>query len=773
MLVDLYSYIGYMLRVYGVLCVLLFVIPLSMWKVYLAKKSLGEKFLFCLITQTAFLVNIVLLLGFLEICTPYTLTLSIALEYCLVRWTYSDRQFFKRLRGDMELVQQVIQRRKTRSYLWRVLLGRALNKWRDIRRSAAAAWKTLYHRKGEIIFLLVVCGYNILFLTHNLYIYHSYQFPDTPVHLSWGYELEHGTLFYAGIYPFAMHCMLFTVRVLSGIPLREVVLYYGAFQTVMLILSMYLLARRVFKWKWTPCLVMVFFSIMLNQGRYGASLPQECGMFASASMFYYLLGYLRQRREKHIVQGDSKLRSIFRINQYLTRKSLDYNFWMLVLSVSLIISFHFYTAIAAILLAVAVVSAHFTTFFKKQYLVPIVAAALAGAMITLLPFAACFAKGIPFQESMNWAMSVIEGKEWEGTGSNYQELIEAGGVSDGKAGGEAKGQALEVADEDKIISVFKRGLSGKEILLEYLNALLFFEEGYLFNKRVTPIVVTSLVIAIGAMLVCLTIRPLRAYGKAYAAVLIYLFLIATLGTFPLLGLMVIFESTRAAVFAQPYLFFLLAIPFDALFGILSLWHNPEFRKLLTGASWASYVAVCLFLVQNNYLHNYFDVNLAYYNEPDYLINYIKNNYPNYVYNIVSPTDELYAVRGHSYHYELSEFIAMVEGNQPPKKFDSTYLFFFIEKYSLQDEKYGQDLVSPEYARERFIYTATTQDYYFQRNVLESKAYYWARAMEEIYPNQMSVFFENDIYICFILRQDTNCPLDMRIDYLSFMEEDET
>lgn len=750
-----------MLQVYAAAILHLFVLPMLMWKNYLKCKSLGEGFFFCVITQTAFLVNLVLLLGFLDICTPLTLGIGIAAEFLLVRWTYSDKQFFKRRKEDMHLLLQVIRRQETFIHAVRTLsaqMGKSLRaplKWR--------LWKLLRQHWLDVAVVLAALIYNAIFLNHNVLIYHSYQFSDNPVHLSWVYELEHGTLFSAGIYPFAMHSTIYVIRALTGIQLREVVLYYGGFQTLLLIVSLFILSRRLFKWRYTPYLVLLLFSIMLNQGRYAASLPQECGMFASAGLAYYLTGYLNQHKEKHIVQGDSKVRRIFRINQYFSRKYFDYQFWMLALCVSLVIGYHFYTAIASILLALSIVGAHFFRFIKKQYLVPIVCSALTGALIAILPFAACFAKGIPFQESMNWAMSVIEGTEWQGTGSNYQALIESGG--EGELG-ETAGKAVEKDAEDQVTSIFARGLSGKEMIKEYGNTLLYYQEAYLFGSKATPLMLVCAGIGLIAGLVFLLFKRLRTYGQNYLALLCYLLLIITFGCFQLLGLTVIFEANRASVFTEPYFFLMLAIPMDVLFCFLGAWKNRWYQLAMAAVSLGLCTFLGMTLVQNGFLHKYFDVNLSYYNEPDYLISKIRKEFPDFSYSIISPTDELYAMRDNGSHYELSEFVAMVEGNRPAVKFEDQYVFIFIEKQTLQDQQFGSDRVSEEYARMSFTYTGTTQDYYFQRNIVQSKAYYWAQAFARLYPNQVNVYFEDDIYICYLIQQNRNSPLDMRIEYLT-------
>lgn len=765
MLVDRISYLISMMQVYGCCIILVLILPMLMWRQYLRNKSLSERFLFCIVTQTFFYVNVVLLLGFLNICNTWTLLGATALEYALVRWTFSERTLFRNLGEGATMIRQAFQRQITWHYVLRQCRMEVQRQLRSI--PGWSIWGLLRKHWFELLLLLGILVYNAAFLTHNVNLYHSYQFSDLPVHLSWVYFLEHGTLFHDGIYPFAMHAMIYTIRALCGLDLREIVLYFGSFQTLLMITCMFLLCRNVFfRWRWTAYLVMTIISLMLRQGRYAASLPQECGTFAMMTMAYYLIRYLNRERPAHLVKGDSKLQSIFRINQYLSRKYLDLDFFMLALSVALIIAFHFYTAIAAIILAVMLVLMYIRRFLRKQYLVPIVSAALLGAFLAILPFGACLAKGIPFQESMNWAVSVISGEEWtNGTGAGYLEALEEQGAEEA-----AQTIAQKKAQAGDETPVFQReDLSFKERMAEFGNTIFNYASVNLFGETVAKLsfFIGAAAVAIGFLM--LIFKSTRRFGAHYVALVMCVFVIFIFGGAQRLGLMVLFDASRASVFASPFYCMLLAIPMDLLFFAFANYRNKAIQCLLAAASLGLSGAAGYVIVENDLNHHYFDVNLAYYNEPDYLIDRIQKEYPKYDYTVISPTDEYYAVVEHGYHTELSEFVAMVDGKYPAFKIPTQYVFFFIEKYTLQDYFKGQAFVDEETAKGDFIYQGSTQDYYYQRNVIESKAYYWAKAYQQMYPNQMHVYFENDIYICYVLVQNKNSPLDMRIDYLAALE----
>lgn len=764
MIVDRLSYTISMLQVYGGCIVLVLLLPMLMWRHYLRDKSLTERFFFCVITQTFFYVNVVLLLGFLDISNRWTMFAAVAAEYALVRWCFSKRTFFRRAKENGRMVMQVFRRQLT----WHYLLRQAREAVQQSLRAIPSwpLWQKLRRHWLELLMLAVCLVYNAAFLTHNARLYHSYQFSDLPVHLSWVYFLEHGTLFHDGIYPFAMHAMIYTVRAVFDLNLREIILYFGSFQTLLMFISMFLLCRKMFfRWRWTAHLMLVIISLMLTQGRYAASLPQECGVFAMMAMAYYLIKYLNSTKKKHRVQGDSRLRGFFRINQYLSRRYLDYNFFLLALSVSLVIAFHFYTAIAAVVLAVMIVLAYFWRFFRKQYLVPIVAAALLGAFLAILPFGACLAKGIPFQESMEWAMSVINGEEWSGTGAGYLDNLEAMGSEDAT-------QLLEQQNtqaEGEVPLFQREGLTGREKLKLFFQVLYEYSSSTLFGPKIALLVFALIAGALVIGPVLLLFKKSRRFGANYIALALYVFVILVFGSAQRLGLLVLFDAARASVFSQPLQCVLMALPMDILFFALAKVRSKPVQCVAAALSLGICAAVGYAIVDQGLLHKYFDVNLAYYNEPDYLISKIQKEYPKYDYTVVSPTDEYYAVVEHGYHTELSEFVAMVDGKYPAFKIPTQYVFFFIEKYTLQDYFDGRAFVNQTDAAEDFVYQASTQDYYYQRNTIQSKAYYWAQAYQKMYPNQMRVYFEDDIYICYVLIQNKNSPLDMRIDYLTALE----
>lgn len=673
-------------------------------------------------------------------------------------WNYSDRNFYRKFKitfkniskayNDKRFIEFIISKIKT---LLKQLYSRIFK---------TKGWYYLKENIIEIILLLIISIYNIWFLTHNVLIYHSYQFSDIPVHQSWIYNLEQGKLFSDGIYPFGMHGMIYYIRMLFNYDLREILLYAGAYQTVILLLVIYFLAKEIFKGKYSPIAALIITSLMLNQGRYGASLPQEVGMYAVVSMAFFLIRYLHEDRGKLKIQGDSYIRGLFRINVYINRKYFNNDLILFMLSVALIVNYHYYTAIAAIFLVIAILIAYLPKIIKKQYLIPILYAGLFGGLIAILPTGVALIKGIPFQESMAWATTVMSGEEWHGSEADYEDsLNEALGNKTKEETGEEIGE-----ESGKKIKIDYSSMTMREILQYYYNSIYDFGRMSMFGDRATAIMFISMFISLIIGIILLPFPKVRIISYDYFSIIIYILILSTFGAATSFGIPEIIAAARASTFAEPFIGIIYLMPIDIIFRLLGLWKNKYYTKLLNLVSFATCIGLGVLVVNFGFYHDFFDVNLPYYNESEYVLRHIKKSYDKFDFTVVATTDEYYEVINHGRHTEISKFINMIDENEEEFVFPTKYVFFFIEKTVINDYNYGQVEVNQQYANMDFIFLQDAQDYYFQRAIIESKAYYWAKEFERLYPRNFKIFFEDDIYIVYRLEQNTYSPFRLQIDY---------
>lgn len=764
MIVDTAAYVWSMIQVFASATILLVLFPLFMWRHYLREKDYAYRFVFAIVTQNCFLINLVLLLGFFGICNRYTVLAGIALLYLIISRQYTRGKMHKRIKGWVEDAKALAEGTKKPVTLWRRYKMNTAQWWRNIRRWPI--WKKLLGDWPLYLSLLAAVVYTSWFMAHNVLIYHSVQFSDIPVHQSWIYALDHGTLFVDGIYPFGMHAIVYLIHNLFFLDLREVLLYFGAFQSVVLLLCVYLLARRVLRWKYSALIPVIAFALLLNQGRYAASLPQETGMFAVVLSGYFLLGIFQTPFKKHVVPKDGFIKRFFRINQYFNRHYLTNDVLLLMLSVSLCIAYHFYAAIAMAILVVAIVLTYFYRMVRKQYWVPIVLAGVLGVVIAITPFAACLAKGIPFQESIDWALSVMNGETWAGSESDYQTELESalsGETGTGDTQAEETVVAETAAEETQTPKVQR---SAKEILLTVYRAMRDFSSSTMYSGVLTKLLMLCMGAGFGLGALFLLFKKLRLTGFNYAAMSLYMVLICIVGAAQALGIPEVLAASRASTFAEPFIGILYAVPFDFLLGIISLKISRRAYISLATISMMACGAAAGALFHFDLVHNFFDVNLAYYNEPVYLIQNIRKEFEKETYTVIATSDEYYQMLDYGFHENLSKFMDMVDGNEAEYKIPTKYVFFFIEKKVLQDYYYGSVYVDRKYTTMSYRYMANSQDYYYQRAVIESKAYYWAKRFMEIYPNSCQVYYEDDIYICYLVTQNPYYLYNFQVDYLT-------
>ena len=766
MIVDTNVYILSMIQVLIACLIRDFVIPLLVWKNYLRNKSYGYRFWFCIITQASLQINLVLLLGFFEICNRYTIIGCNLIVYALIAWNYSDKKIFRRYKKIVDALWEAYKEDRLHKYVIRELTNRLKEIRRTVRRWAV--WGHIRENWIQVFLLTALVVYNIWFLTYNVMEYHCYQFSDIPAHQAFIYDLEHGTLYSDGIYPFGMHSMVYIIRVVFQLNLREILLYAGAYQTVILMIGLFFLSREIFYAKYTPITTVLIISLMLNQGRYAASLPQEFGMYAVIGLAYFMIRYLHVERKKFIIDSDTLIRRMFRVNSYINRKYVNSDAILLMLCVDLVINYHFYTAIAAICLVIAIGLAYIPKIFKKQYFIPLMFCGIIGAMLAVLPMAACLAKGIPFQESMEWATSVITGEEWHGTDADYQaQLAEAQGLSQEDIA--ADPSISTPGGENRRIVVDYSSMTTEKIIRYIYAAMYHFASIGMFGDSATKLMFLCMLAGFCCAVLLLLQRKTRIYGHDYIALILGMIILCIIGSARMLGLIELVASSRITTFAEPFIGMLYMLPVDFVFRVLSHWKNRYYQAVMKSISLAVCGLAAVFIIQMGWYHAFFDVGQAYYNESEYLVRHIKQSYEKHTYTIVSPTEELYDIMDYGYHTELSEFMNMVNGNQKKFTFPTKYVFFFIEKRVMQDYAYGPVDVSLEYASKELAYLADAQDYYFQRAVIESQAYYWAQKVLQVYPRSFKVFYEDDIYVAYILEQNTYSPYDLQINYLTDYE----
>lgn len=377
---------------------------------------------------------------------------------------------------------------------------------------------------------------------------------------------------------------------------------------------------------------------------------------------------------------------------------------------------------------------------------------------------------------MDWATSLIKGEEWnpsqQGTSGSGDGSVSSGGI--GEESAEQAGQTGQTGNGEALPSgTTPTGVTGdgevsgapKMPLRERLSQIVHNAEPLMFGEHSAVLGLLCIAAAFVFFLLSLGVKRFREASLGYITVGLYILMMMGLVSPWLLGLPEIIQASRGGVFIQPFLVILYVVPLDMVFRLFGLLRGKGIRAAISVTSVAVTAALCVLLIRGGYLHDYL-VTGAYYNENEYVCKNIRETFPEKSYTVVSPTDDYYAVVDEGYHTELSELMYMIDGGKKEFTIPSEYVFFLVEKIAYNDTKYDSAYVNPELAAEDMIYTASIQDYQQYRLQIESKAYYWGRAMQKAYPNNFTVYFEDDAVIVYLLRQNTYYPFSLRIDYKS-------
>lgn len=152
-----------------------------------------------------------------------------------------------------------------------------------------------------------------------------------------------------------------------------------------------------------------------------------------------------------------------------------------------------------------------------------------------------------------------------------------------------------------------------------------------------------------------------------------------------------------------------------------------------------------------------------------LTNIIREN-DDWTWTICSANDELRMGEDHGYHYEVHTFLKEMEhtGGGSSITIPTQRVYFFIEKvpidYAVAYEGSGQE-VSEKGAANQLPPGRGISMYQGKNRWIEmSRMYYWARKFQQMYPNEMKVYYETDNFICYCVEQNTYSLYNFSIDY---------
>lgn len=727
----------YFLVLYLLLMVL---IPAKLLRLPLGRKQIVDSSVKALLVSNTVYISWVYILGLLHIYNKYTLIISLILTvivYGAIK-KVNYRETAMKLLSVMALLGGG-------QYRAEIFVKDWLRKfWKDFKAGVSGFIKDLTF--GKILYFLVGLVAFVILMVRRLTPYlgsYAYMTSDMYVHNEWVNYMESGDIFYNGIYPFGMHNIISVLHLLSGLEMNQIFRYYGAVNCFLVVAAAVYFLRRAGRTKAAVLIYLVIYGVTSFAGneyafRMAFTTPQEGGMpFVLLSLLF--------------------------LGKFIESKKKEDGVYF-ALAASLVVSFHFFTAIFAIVLCGGLGLTYLVRIWKEKLLLPLLKCLLLIICISCLPFLIGRLEGKNWQDSMAWAMWVIQT-------SNVEEETE-----EVEEEAEEEELALEIQEEEEeLIAEDAEAQSVKEIFYQFIDLLAgdsysameaFW--GYVFWGG---LLISGLYFLIG-------IRKWKDWRcrQLFAVWLTMLFCVLQIGYW-IIGIPRLMKEVRVRMFIGYLGPILCAIPLEALAVYFRKWGrriSEPVGILLAGACFYATYGLGNIPTQSYY---YLETSTA-----AKACVRIAQEFEDNTWTVVSPVEELYFIRGQGYHYELWEFITSMERYEAGSYLEipTKYVFFILEKNPLPYNEvryFGQeyedapiDLADAEQVMTAEMLgiseTGSMKYYnvYENRRGLEAKLAAWLEAYSEMFPEQMSVYMESDECVVYCLEQNIYALNNLAIDY---------
>ena len=635
-------------------------------------------------------------------------------------------------------------------------------------------WRLVKENFLDVPFLVIfafltwkVCGPGIL---HNW----AFGASDIPVHNYWINGLIENNIYVAGIYPMGMHCVLYYLATMLGIPAYVTLRLFWLVQYSMIAVILLVFLKGFCKTRFLPYLgVMMFvgakYYVSSSYYRFGSTLPQEFGMLFILPSIFFVMGFFKTRNEE-LEKGINRIRCTS--SWYLLGFAMSF---------SMTLSSHFYDTIIAGILCIGVAVGYGYWFWKKEYFSRIMLSGILSILMAFLPMAVAFLTGKELQGSMYWAMNVIGLRDY--TVLIFRIIcigvvtVTAGGifflVRGVRSGKISLGdRAVPVRSRFRKLQSQIRNLIPPAFVVwigwKYKDTILWGCQQNAFSVADMNLVLYG----IGAALVIGLIQrflmePMRGAGLlAMVTAEIILGLVLVSGA---LGWPMLMEPYRVSITFTYLIPAIIILTLDGTVNILFLARLPRVQQavglILTAV-------VIFYSTKFDWIRGSFGGGSLEMNEAILCTtNILKDNKgQDFSWTIVSANDELRMIEEYGRHTETIEFLEDMEYWNRTKEvtIPTEKVYFYIEKKPI-DYAGGNGgkvpVVSEEQAKQELPANTAMNAYNkTNRSITMSRMYYWAQKFRELYPNEMKVYYENDRFVCYYIEQNVYRLYNFAIDY---------
>jgi hypothetical protein len=743
------------LAVFTAYMVVTCVVPLVIVNRILPKLRIAEKLLLSVVFGNFYIINEVFVLELLHISNRWTLIAGTVLPFAAA----AIRIYHIRVKEKAKSILQTFQKLVEGELGQKSLMLRQRKKGGALFiRFMKRVWGYLFRHPLDVLLFLGVTALVLWQYMPNLLENYGYQAFDMPVHNYWINAMGENNLFVAGVYPFGFHCMIYYLHAVFGIETYVILRVFSLVQTLMIHWMLLLFLKVCLKSGYLAYIGTAVFAganlFRLNSYyRYGATLPQEFGMIFILPAVYFGFAYFKSRK-KWCLAGFA-------------------------MSFSLTLAIHFYGTMIAGIFCVAMALGFGFRFFRKKYVVPIITTCLISVLIAVAPMAIAYAAGTPLQGSMGWAINIISGNsesteisndvESEVTENDSSEADDYRMDMDGSPEEEIQEDTGTVISEEISKTqnvreqICQRVLGLEQIIRTNLMYSVFDTE----NIYCVWSIYFSIGLCVLNAILYIFLREFEQTGRLLTIVFFEIILTVMLAAGDL-GLPTLMEARRVCIYYAYMLPVLWCFAADAVLYL----PGRLFRKrwIYQLASFALVVAAVVCCVNWDLVRTPYQSSALETNGAITCLTNIMKEHEDETWTVCSANDELRMVEDYGYHYELITFLRRIEniGRYSGLTIPTKYTYFFVEKvpieYYVTYDGQGQSISEEGAMRELPSGTGITPYEGEDRWIVMSRMYYWCEAFREMYPENMTVYYETEDFICYQLEQNIDHLFELGIDY---------
>ncbi len=627
-----------------------------------------------------------------------------------------------------------------RTYGYKLITRKIIHKIRDY--FVGFYIKYMKSRMIECVLLFLTLATAFVFFGRIKFFLEGYRFAaaDEEVHLYWITSLLQGNSFPRGLYPHGMHFTVSAISEMFGFNVIEAYLAFSSTIVVMIMFNLYIILKAMFSSKYAIIFGLVSFCIVdvLNMYAYNRlqySLPMEFGFTSIFFCIFMLVNYINK---------PDKL-----------------TWWLFVMSIAVSAFAHFYVTIVLVLLCVPVGIIYIVKIIKKKILLKLILGGLLSLVIIVTPFIAGLAIGHPFEQSMAWALGVMEVDDT------------LGGVAD---------------SNEASVEIESEGNTSEKATINLAS----------ITRKFTLYAFSSSLVALVLIIIALTMFVIGLIGwivskgenKRHGAYLLFSSFWIVMAIVYLsghLGLPVIMGESRSnsflAILSIPLFFF----PFMLIEDIISIFAKSDKKTVQNAVTLVTSLSLVVVIIYTGYVRTvyYYASTIS---ETDAIIaEYLHAEAEPQTFTHITTTNNITLVHGHGYHYEIIDLIEEIYLGGEYLFIPTKDIYVTVEKkvsnfdsaefIGVDYPKAELEYVSPEYALDTEFfdknYSAINRNsvYYDFRENLMSMLYYWMEEVKEVYADEVSIVLENDEVTVYKIEQDPYFLLNLSLDYMNEIEED--